>query len=268
MKEIHLERISWPEVEAYLKHDDTIILPVGATEQHGRHLPLGTDSLVAIQLAEQAGQRTHTLVAPPLWYGWSPHHLAYPGTVSLRPETLTELVVDCCRSFIHHGFKKILIINGHRMANLPPIQIAATRVRNQTGALVVIADPFYVGEMAGRQLRTSEPGGVGHADELETSHLLYLMPELCDMSKAVKNVPPLKKYHIADPYVECDRVTAPSNIASYRARTAPSGVGGDPTVATTEKGKQYNEIVVANLCEVLEDMKASEVEITDRRPLF
>ncbi|MGE5654873.1 MAG: creatininase family protein [Bacillota bacterium] len=268
MQEIHLERLKWPDVEAYLKQNDTVILPVGATEQHGLHLPLGTDSLVAIELADQLGAKTNTLVAPPIWYGWSPHHLAYPGTISLRPETLTELIVDCSRSLIHHGFKKILIINGHRMANLPPIQIAATRVRNQTGALMVIADPFYVGELAGRQIRTSEPGGVGHADELETSHMLHLLPELCDMSKAVKNMPAAKKYHVADPYVECDRVTAPSNIASYRARTAPSGVSGDPTVSSAEKGRLYNELVLDNLYEVIEDMRATQVQIYDNKPLF
>src|SRR5699024_8805648 len=151
----------------------------GSVEQHSKHLPLGTDSFVAKKVAEDAGRETDTLVAPQTWVGWAPHHMAYPGTVTLRPETLTAVVEDMCQSLIYHGFEKIIIVNGHREANLPPIRIAATRLRNKTGAFIPIVDPFYFNYESGKELRKSGPGGIGHAEELESSHMFYLYPDLC-----------------------------------------------------------------------------------------
>ena len=86
-----LQELKWPEVKSYLENDQRIILPIGSTEQHSYWLPLGTDSMVAIALAEEAAQKTNVLVAPPLWTGWSPHHMALPGTITIRPEILIEL---------------------------------------------------------------------------------------------------------------------------------------------------------------------------------
>ena len=105
-----LYEMSWSEVEEYLKGgDDRIIIPVGSTEQHGRFAPLGTDTLVAIALAEDASAKTGVLIAPPLWFGWSPHHLVRPGTISIRAEVLIEALCDIIRSLAKHGFKKFVI---------------------------------------------------------------------------------------------------------------------------------------------------------------
>ncbi|MQY69403.1 MAG: hypothetical protein GH145_00870 [Firmicutes bacterium] len=87
MKTPWLHELNWKEVLEYLKDNDTLILPVGSTETHGSHLPIGTDAMVGIRLAEEAGQRTGVLVAPPLWYGHTPHHLGHAGTASLSAET-------------------------------------------------------------------------------------------------------------------------------------------------------------------------------------
>ncbi|QSO49310.1 creatininase family protein [Alicyclobacillus mengziensis] len=253
--------MTWQDVELYLKTKDTIILPVGSTEQHGLHLPLGTDSYVAIQLAEEAGRRTDTIVASPLWYGWTPHHMGYTGTASLKAETLTQVVVDLCESFIYHGFKKIIVVNGHREANLPPLKIAASKVRNSTGAYVAIVDPFYIGDTVAREIRTSEPGGIGHADELETSHMLYLKPELVDMSKSVKNIPPQGHFHHSDPFVSADRLIVPSSVESNRVAGGPSGVTADPTVASVEKGKVYHQSVMENFVQAINHIAGIPVEI-------
>lgn len=153
MNSVWLQENKWKDVENYLQKRKTIIIPVGSVEQHAKHLPLGTDSFVAIKLAEDVAKETGTLVAPPLWLGWAPHHMAFPGTITLRPETLTSLLYDVAKSLIYHGFEKLVIINGHREANLPPLKTAVTKLRNETGAFLTIVDPFYIGSEIGKKIK-------------------------------------------------------------------------------------------------------------------
>ena len=98
MSTVWLQEQTWSDIETYLKEDDRILLPIGSTEQHGRFAPLGTDTYVAIALAEDVSAELGVLVAPPLWYGWSPHHLVQPGTVSVRAEVLIEVLFDTIES--------------------------------------------------------------------------------------------------------------------------------------------------------------------------
>jgi creatinine amidohydrolase len=265
LKSVWLQENKWEDIEVYLQTNKTIIVPVGSVEQHGKHLPLGTDSFVAIKVAEEAGKRTETLVAPPNWTGWAPHHMAYPGTITLRPETLTNLIYDVCKSLIYHGFEKIIIVNGHREANLPPLKIAITKLRNETGAFLSIADPFYIADQVGRKVKKSEPGGVGHAAEMETSHMLYLHPELCEMDKAVKNINEKHRFLQHDPFVEGDRIFVPSDVGVYRKGSLNIGVVGDPTVSTKENGETYHKELIANMVDFIEYCKNDvKVEIRKR----
>jgi creatinine amidohydrolase len=263
MQSIWLQENKWGDVEQYLKSKKTIIVPFGSTEQHGKHLPLGTDAFVAIKVAEEAGKRTETLVAPPNWLGWAPHHMAFPGTITLRPETLTDLVMDIGKSLIYHGFEKIIIVNGHREANLPPLKIAATKLRNETGAFMAVVDPFYIADQIGRELKKSEPGGVGHAAEMETSHMLYLHPQFCEMDEAIKNIHQNNRFLKHDPFEEGDRVFVPSDIATYRNQSLNIGVVGDPTVSTKENGEKYHQQLINNLVEFIEYCH-KEVDVTLR----
>ncbi|WP_175384383.1 creatininase family protein [Bacillus sp. FJAT-27225] len=265
MKSIWLQENKWEDVEKYLETKKTIIVPVGSVEQHGKHLPLGTDSFVANKVAEDLGRQTNTLVAPPNWVGWAPHHMAFPGTITLRPETLTNLIYDICKSLVYHGFKKIIIINGHREANLPPLKIAITKLRNETGAFLAIADPFYIAEQIGKKIKKSEPGGVGHAAEMETSHMLYILPELCEMDKAIKNIQLKHEFLQHDPFVEADRMFVPSDVAGYREGAVNVGVVGDPTVSTKENGEIYHHELLKNLVEFIRYCDEEvEVEIRSR----
>lgn len=109
---MRLAELNWMEIEAYLKKDSRLILVLGSTEQHG-YLSVSTDVKVPLSLADAASQQTGVLVAPPLSFGVSPYFLAYPGTISLRVETLTNVVEDIVRSVYRQGFKRILILNGH-----------------------------------------------------------------------------------------------------------------------------------------------------------
>lgn len=251
LKSVWLQENKWEDVENYLKKKKTIIVPFGSVEQHGKHLPLGTDAFVAQKLAEDAGKLTHTLVAPPAWFGWAPHHMAYPGTVTLRPETLTVLVEDICQSLIYHGFEKIIIINGHREANLPPIKIASARLRNKTGAFIPIVDPFYFHFKEGKKLRKSPPGGIGHAEELESSHMYYLYPDLCSPENAFDNIPDQPSFMIFDPFVEEDRVLTSSDTATYLEHTKNIGVAGASTQASKETGEKYHKTFIEKLAEFI-----------------
>lgn len=255
-RSVWMQDLRWQEIEEHLKQDDTVLIPIGATEQHAFHLPLGVDSMVAIALAEAAARQTGALVAPPIWAGWSPHHLAYPGTISLRPETATAMVVDYALSLIWHGFKRIIILNGHRIANLPPLQIAAARVRNRTGAYVGVVDPAYIGDSAGREVFEPHPTVLGHADEMETSHMMHIHPDKVRLDLAVDNPAAPRPFHSLNPFVTVDRVYAPSNLASYREHTAPSGGTGIPTRSTAEKGERYHELLVKALAEYIGTVRA------------
>ena len=188
MESVLAAELNWKQVVEYLKNNDTLLFPVGSTETHGSHLPVGTDTLVPIRMSEDVGRMTGVLVAPPLWYGWTPHHLGHAGTASLTANTYISAIQEICYSYIYHGFKKIVIVNGHREGNIPPLKIAASTIRNATGAFMAIIDPFYIAASVVRDLRTSVPGGIGHGGEMETSHMLYLYPDLVDMSQAARNV--------------------------------------------------------------------------------
>lgn len=263
---VWLQELSWEQVRDYLDRDDLVLLPVGSTEQHGLHLPTGTDTMTAIGLARDAALAAGALVAPPLWYGWSPHHLSYPGTITLVPEHLTDVVVDIGKSLAFHGFGHLVIVNGHREANLAPLRIAQARLVNTTGQSVVIVDPYYFGATAAMAGRGSAPGGIGHADDLETGHMMHLHPGLVRMERAVRNMPQMARWFIGDPYVTGDRAFAGVSIDEYRSRTSPSGVSGDPLPATAQFGRTYHERMVADLAELIDQLRISKVRLKAFQP--
>lgn len=143
---------------------------------------------MSIRLAEDAAKRSNVVLTPPLWFGWSDHHMGYSGTITLRAETLTRVIEDVGLSLTKHGFKKLLIINGHRITNLSPLIIAAMNIRKKTEAFVSVIDPAVIGANIGKQMRKSEIGGLGHGGELETSHMLHLYPGLVEMKDAIREI--------------------------------------------------------------------------------
>ena len=104
---------TWPEVETYLKTKNALILPLGSTEQHGPSGLIGTDTHCADAVARETAERLGMLVAPPLWYGMSSHHMAFPGSATLRPSVYQLMLVDVIRGFYRHGFRRFYLVNGH-----------------------------------------------------------------------------------------------------------------------------------------------------------
>ncbi len=251
---VWLQEMRWQEIQQFRDRGrDLALIPVGSVEQHGFHLPVGTDSMVAIRLAEEAAQRTNAIVTPPLWFGWSPHHLALPGTISIRPQVLIEVLFDVLSSLAAHGFKRFVIINGHRIANLPWIQISAEKAQRELDVRVVIYDPAYMSKEIADSMGFGE---VGHAEEVETSHMLHIMPHLVQMKEAKDFVSPETRLYHVDPRVPGDTLCyVPSTAKDLEQKAEESGgAHGRPTLATGEKGKQLHEHLLARLIEVIREL--------------
>jgi creatinine amidohydrolase len=184
----YLPHMTWPEVEEFLTHSDMVIFPVGAVEQHGLHLPLGTDYLNGVERAKLIAQRTDVVVAPVLLLGQSPYHMGFPGTLTLSAETIQQVFVEAAQSLIHHGFKRFLILNAHG-GNRAICQFIVDRINQETEGIAVelgsAAGPYM--DRVGPAPETESGQGLfdRHAGVGETSNSLYLTPTLVQLDQAV-----------------------------------------------------------------------------------
>lgn len=253
-----LQEMTWQEFGEEVKQGQVVILPIGSTEQHGGHLPVGTDTMVAIALAEAASERTGAVVAPPLWFGWSPHHMVLPGTITVRPEILIELAYDVIESLAKHGCRSFIIINGHRIVNLAWMQIACERARRVLGVNVSLFDPAYESKEIVDRLGF---GPLGHAEEIESSHMWHCHPELYHAERARDFVPPAPAGapYSVDPRYSGDTLCyIPSTVEGMRKSVeVANGTTGSPTKASKEKGREYHEHLVERLVQVVGQMKRS-----------
>ena len=252
-----LHEMRWPEVKEYLKEKDIILIPIGSTEQHGRHAPLGTDSFVAIQLAEDASKEADVISAPPLFFGWSPHHMVLPGTISIEPSVLESLLFQIIKSLSVHGFKNFIIINGHRITNLPWMQIAAQKAQSELDVRVVIFDPAYMSKEIASELGF---GPIGHAEEAETSQMLYIRPELVKLDEAVDSVGhPMHGgllYHVDPRSPEDTLVYVPSTLSQMEKVVAETGGStGQPSKSRADLGKRLHEHLLQRLLEVIKELE-------------
>lgn len=222
---------------------DKAILAVGSCENHGGHLPLGTDTLVSYKLSQKiACQVEGVLVLPPITIGYSQHYSHFPLNISLSAETLVEVLKEVLSSVIRNGITKIFIMNGHD-GNIAPIEIASRSVKMQYPEVKIASlDAWWVA--AGNLLPkgTFEVwDGLGHAGEGETSIALSLFGDLVDMSAAKGVVPHLP---------------ANIDIKWNFAELTDCGATGDPTKATAEKGEKMEDALIGLVTGFLKDMDA------------
>lgn len=185
-----LEEMSWPEFQENIKDTGIVILPIASIEQHGPHLPLGTDSYVCWETAKIVGQKISkefkVIVAPIIKIGLSTEHMDFPGTLSFRdPEAMITYVRDICKQLVQHGAKKILILNVHG-GNRDSLKAATRMIRQDTGAFVVFASGSKGAVVSNENDRSTFDI---HAGQGETSRMLYLHPELVRMDKAIEEWP-------------------------------------------------------------------------------
>ncbi len=251
---IRLQDLTWQDVQKRLdRGQKTILLPVGSTEQHGPHLPLGTDTMVAITLAEAAAIEKDVLVSPPLWFGWSPHHMVLAGTITIRPELLVEFVYDMVASLAEHGFDTFIFINGHRIVNITWLQMVGERVKSKLGAKVAIFDPAYMSKDFDGGL---DWGPVGHAEEIEGSHMWYCYPDLVKMDCAKDNPHVHHPLYNIDPRNPGDTLcyVPSSRLEMKKVAKVAGGTVGTPSKASREGGQRYHAHLVKRLGEVIDSL--------------
>lgn len=217
-------RMSWPEVEALLPQRLPALLPVGAVEQHGAHLPLTSDHDLACGVAQAIAARTGAFLLPGLAYGDAATAQSFPGTLSIRPETLRALIIDLGTDLKRQGIPALITVNAH-FGNRDPIAQAARALADIEMPVLMLDHPGL--EALAADLCDSPPAGPGfyHADEVETSMMLALRPEAVQMNKAAAEYPTFPPTFGIKP-MQLREISA-------------SGVFGDPHPATADKGQLF-----------------------------
>lgn len=222
---------------------DTAILPIGATEYHGDHLPYCTDTLTARALAERFAQELGTaLVLPPLDYGVSPHLLAWPWTLSLRPATLTAVVVDVGESLLAHGIRRFLVVSAHD-GNPAPIEVAARELHQRHGISIAV-----FGGWQGLSSRLLAPEGreidLDHGGQSELSMVLFLAPHLARPERA-RDIPN-------------QQFDYPVRVIGGFDAVVPHGHSGRASAGTAEEGAAILDAIAAHVGPFLRDLAAHE----------
>ena len=240
----YLGDLSWPEAEDRLKTAPLVVVPFGAgAKEHGPQLPMNADAVVMEYLCRQAVDSVGVIVAPPILHGWFPAFRQFPGTDVQDAEVFTDYVYQVARSLVRHGAQRIVFLNtGISRATGLPISIAARELRVQTGTptLVVSWDDLETPEA--EALADQRVGG--HADEMETSIHLFLQSDLVDMDRAVRDYRSPTREH---PGYAPGLFSRDPGDPAY----SETGLFGDPTLATPQKGEALLRIMTGRWLEAL-----------------
>jgi len=242
-----LENLTWDEAERVLTPDAVVVIPLGAEcKEHGRHLPLNNDFLMAEYFKRRiiAVAPKEVIVAPTINYSFYPSFLEYPGSTSLSLETSRAMITDIVRSLAHYGPRRFYILNTG-ISTLKPLAQAAAEL-DKMGIVLRYTD-FTKEDPAEKRLRQS--GGT-HADEIETSMMLYIAPGSVQMKKAVRDFNP-------------DQPGPLSRDPKGRGTYSPTGAWGDPTLATREKGQAVVESLLTTILKDIDDLRHASAVPTD-----
>jgi creatinine amidohydrolase len=234
-----LENLTWVEAEKALRPETVVVIPIGAeSKEHGPHLKLGNDWLMAEYLKQRILERSDVVVAPTVNYHYYPAFGEYPGSTTLRLETARDLMIDICKSLARYGPKRFYALNTGvstlRALRLTADELAKDGIRFRFTDLSTATQPV--------EDRIKKEEGGTHADEIETSLMLFIAPKTVDMKKAVKD------YH---PGRGGGLTRDPNGRGDYSA----SGIFGDPTLATREKGEQLVKALLDNIAAEIEKLR-------------
>jgi 7,8-dihydropterin-6-yl-methyl-4-(beta-D-ribofuranosyl)aminobenzene 5'-phosphate synthase len=239
-----LERLTWMEAAHVLSPSAVVVLALGAeSKEHGPHLTLANDFIMAEYLKRRVLAASNVVVAPTINFGFYPAFTSYPGSTSLGYDTARDLIVDVVSSLAEHGPRRFYVINTG-VSTLGPLEAAASALARK-GILLRYTDILHANERIEREVRQEEGGT--HADEIETSMMLYMAPESVEMSRAVEDFQPR-----SGP----GPLSREPDAGGVYSRT---GIWGNPTLATREKGERLTEGLVTAIL--------SEIEETRTRPL-
>ncbi len=215
---VKLETLDWQTAERHFAANPVVVLPLGAAaKEHGPHLPLNNDAIIADWLAEQLRQLRPIVVAPLINVSFYPAFIEYPGSISLRMETARDLIVDCCSSLARFGLSRFYVINTG-LSTLRPLAAARALLPAELGFDYLVLDEAL--QKLPADLLQQQYGS--HADETETSLMLHIAPEVVDMTRAVD-----------------DGVEGDGRLSRTRGQGtwSPSGVYGQATLANADKGR-------------------------------
>ncbi len=267
--EYRYEKLTWPEINDAVDLGKVCIVPCGAIEQHGPHLPLDVDVLCATEVALGAGRAVpdKALVLPTVNYGYTGHVMDFPGTINNDFTTFMAHVLDVTKSLAYHGFKKIVLLNGHG-SNMPNLDLVARRTNLETDAECILAAWWNLltvdEEFMPRWRESKFPGGCAHACELETSMYLYLDGD--NVRKDLVKNGDISFNLEGSPFNYVDLLKAgPGTIVSWTSSYSDTGVLGEAELATAEKGKEAYEEAVKQLARLVSWFKdRPKDERTDR----
>ena len=234
-----LEELTWVDAEKVLRPETVVVIPLGAaSKEHGPHLKLKNDLILANDLKQRVRQRADVVIAPTIPYSFYPAFVEYPGSTSLTLETSRDTVVEICRNLARFGPKRFYVLNtgvSTVRALAPAAEILAAE-----GVLMRFTDVLKA--LGPVEKTIAKQDGGTHADEIETSMILYMSPGDVDMSKAVKDYHPGQGGLTRDPKAEGKTYS-------------PTGVFGDATLATREKGKIVTEALVDAILKDIEELR-------------
>ncbi len=242
-EKLWLDELSMEEAEVCVRAGKVVIFPVGSVEEHGRHLPLCTDSLQPEYVALEAAKKTKSLMAPPLRYGVCNATRNFPGTISIGFRSLCRITQDILEELIRNGFRRILVLSGHAgQTHMAALRLAAQEVilhHEKEGLkikprIMVCSDYDFAYELRGKHFSEKD----GHGGTIETSRVMAIRPDLVK-GRSRKSFPRLPRFEIL------------ANPEHY----FPSGVIGDPTIASAEKGRMINQYVIGEIVKLIEELK-------------
>lgn len=259
-----LAEMTWPECKAAVDAHKVAVLPVATYEDHGHHLPIDVDVVLCTEICDRAVAQIpdEAVLIPPVPHGYSPHHMDFPGTLTIKWDTFINYVKDICLSLAHHGFTHILIVNGHG-SNTSPLDLAARLTIVETEGKLLCASVNHWGLLKARQVgnevRDSDHGGASHAGEYETSLYLALRPDLVQMDKAADERSPLSASFQTDLLMGKPADASIASLMPYWSTMSKTGTRGDATKATAEKGEKFLAAAIAGLIDLIREFKAIEV---------
>lgn len=270
---LSIDEISWagrtyPEIRTIGEADGSVlVVPVGSIEQHGPHMPVATDIVLADAVARggataAADDGVPILVTPPLWTGSSGHHLHWGGTISLEVATLLTVLQQVAETALQNGFDAIFFCNGHG-GNAAIVTAATKAIGTAHPSVEVVATTYYyLAEPIAEEIRDSDYGGMSHAGEFETSLVLHLAPHLVREEEYAVDYRDEPKGGYEDAFHD---FFSHGPLSVYRGADARDGPGttGDPTVATAEKGQAIYEFLVEELSALFRAVHESNAEKTE-----
>lgn len=256
-------KMTWEEIDRAAQAGRLALIPAGTIEDHGPHTPVDVDVVISGGICRRVAEQIsdEVVLMPQVTLGYSPHHVDFPGTITIRWNTFIEWCLDYTRSLIHHGFTKILFVNGHG-SNRPVLEMAARLTVVEHPGVHCAAMSWWECTAVREEVnRHRESEVVSHACELETSLYLHFDPEHVYMDKAKRDVHPYRTPHFWSDLVGYSPPGFRNAVGmtEYWSTVTEQGAMGDPSKATAEKGRRAAEAAVAEIIDIVRELKSRPV---------